>query len=56
MITDIIFAICFVAFLLFLLGIIYIGVKYDSGSKYYGYKRDPFYWTSTITFPREDKK
>lgn len=56
MITDIVFGVCFVAFLLFLLGVIYIGVRYDSGSKYYECNRDPFYWASTITFPREDKK
>lgn len=59
MISDIVFGICFIAFLLFLFGICWISIKYPSGNKYYGYSRkpkDPYYWTSTIVYPREGNK
>ena len=60
MIADIVGGICFIAFLVFMGAICYIGVKYsDSNDRYYGYTRkpkDPFYWTSTITYPRENDK
>ena len=60
MIADIIGGICFIAFLIFMGAICYIGRKYsDSNDRYYGYTRrtkDPFYWTSTITYPRENDK
>lgn len=56
MISDIIFGICFIAFLLFMLGIYWISVKYPKQNKYDGYARkpkDPYYWTSTITYPKD---
>ena len=60
MIADIIGGICFIAFLVFIGTICYIGMKYsNSDDRYYGYTRkpkDPFYWTSTITYPRENEK
>ena len=47
MIADIVGGICFIAFLVFMGAICYIGVKYgNSNDKYYGYSRklkDPFY-------------
>lgn len=60
MIADIVGGICFIAFLVFMGAICYIGVKYgNSNDKYYGYSRklkDPFYYTSTITYPRDNDK
>jgi hypothetical protein len=60
MIADIIGGICFIAFLVLMGAICYIGMKYgDSNVRYYGYTRepkDPFYWTSTLTYPRENDK
>ena len=60
MIADIIGEICFIAFLIFMGAICYISMKYsDSNDRYYGYTRkpkDPFYYTSTITFPRDNDK
>ena len=60
MIENIIGGICFIAFLLFMFCIYWIALKYeDNNKKYYGYTRkpkDPFYWTSTITYPRENDK
>ena len=60
MIADIISGICFIAFLVFMGAICYIGIKYsDSNDRYYGYTRkpkDPFYYTSTITYPRDNDK
>ena len=60
MIADIIGGICFIAFLVFMGAICYIGVKYgDSNVRYYGYThkpKDPFYYTSTITYPRDNDK
>ena len=60
MIADIIGGICFIAFLIFMGSICYISMKYsDSNDRYYGYTRkpkDPFYYTSTITYPRENDK
>lgn len=60
MIADIVGGICFIAFLVFMGAICYIGVKYGNGNdRYYGYTRkpkDPFYWASTITYPRENDK
>ena len=60
MIADIIGGICFIAFLVFMGAICYIGIKYsDSSDRYYGYSRrpkDPFYYTSTITCPRDNDK
>lgn len=60
MIADIIGGICFIAFLVFMGAICYIGVKYgNSNDKYYGYTRkpkDPFYYTSTLTYPGDNDK
>ena len=60
MIADIIGGICFIAFLVFIGAICCIGMKYEnSNDRYYGYTRkpkDPFYWISTITYPRENDK
>lgn len=60
MIADIISGICFIAFLVFMGLICYISMKYEnSNNKYYGYTRkpkDPFYYTSTITYPRDNDK
>ena len=60
MIADIIGEICFIAFLIFMGAICFISMKYsDSNDRYYGYTRkpkDPFYYTSTITFPRDNDK
>lgn len=60
MIADIIGGICFIVFLVFMFGICWISLKYgDSNERYYGYIRkskDPYYWTSTITYPRENDK
>ena len=60
MVADIIGGICFIAFLIFMGAICYIGMKYgDSNERYYGYIRkpkDPYYWTSTITYPRKSDK
>ena len=60
MIADIIGGICFIAFLIFMGAICYSSMKYsDSNDKYYGYTRkpkDPFYYTSTITYPRDNDK
>lgn len=57
MIADIIGGICFIAFLVFMGAICYIGMKYDdSNVRYYGYSRklkDPYYWTSTIVYPKD---
>lgn len=60
MIVDIISGICFIAFLLFMLGICWAVITYvDSSNKYCDYSckpKDSFYWTSTITYPRENDK
>lgn len=59
MIADIIGGICFIAFLIFMGAICYIGMKYSDNDRYYGYTRkpkDPFYYTSTITYPRDSDK
>lgn len=57
MIADILGGICFIAFLVFMGAICYIGMKYgDSNVRYYGYTRrpkDPYYWTSTIIYPKD---
>lgn len=60
MIADIVGGIYFIAFLVSMGAICYIGVKYgNSNDKYYGYSckpKDPFYYTSTITYPRDNDK
>lgn len=60
MIADIIGGICFIAFLVFMGAICYISLKYEeNNNKYYGYTRkpkDPFYYTSTIIYPRDNDK
>ena len=61
MIGEIVFGVCFIAFLLFMFGICWLAVHYpkENDSKYYGYLRkpkDPFYYTSTLVYPKENDK
>lgn len=55
MIGNIICGICLISFVLMLVAINYIGRRYDDDFNMRK-TRDPFYWTSTVTFPREEDK
>lgn len=58
MIADIVGVVGLALFLLFMFSLCWFSIKYG-GDKYYNYSRkpkDPFYYTSTIIYPKDNNK